>query len=181
MLRFLLLISLIPTLCARAADVHFSLENAIGYALTHNPNLAAARMRIDEARARLQQAGRLANPEIEVELSRNLHAPEGTVGVAFSQQFPLTARLRLAKAVAHSQLAAAEAEVRDAERKLGAEVGLAMVKLLALGGQDALRKKQLENSRELSDFMRQRMASGEASAVDASSPHPEAPPWPLAP
>ena len=81
-----------------------------------------------------ETSGRLANPEIEVELSRNLNAPEGAVGVGVSQQFPLTARLRLEKAVSRAQLAAAEAEVRDAERKLGAEAGTAMVKLLALGG-----------------------------------------------
>ena len=169
MLRFLLTLFILPALCAGAADIRLSQRNATAYALKHNPVLAAARLRIDEARARLKQAGRLLNPEIEVELSRNLKAPEGTVGIAFSQQFPLTARLQLAKAVAHSQLAAAEAEVRDAERKLGAETGTAMVKLLALGGQQALREKQLTNSRELGDFMRQRMAVGEAAAVDAAS------------
>ena len=166
MLRFLLIFALAPALCA---EIHLSPESAPGYALKHNPALAAARLRIDEARARLKQAGRLANPEIEAGLSRNLHSPEGAVGVAFSQQFPLTARLRLEKAVAQSQLAAAEAEVRDAERRLGAETGAAMVKLLALGGQRALRERQLANSRELSDFMRQRTAAGEASAVDAAS------------
>ena len=169
MLRFLLLFSIAPALCAGAAEIRFSQESAPGYAVKHSPSLAAARLRIDEARARLKQSGRFANPEIEVELSRNVNAPEGAVGVALSQQFPLTARLRLEKAVSRAQLSAAEAEVRDAERKLRAETGTAMVKLLALGGQRALREKQLTNSRELSDFMRQRMSVGEASAVDASS------------
>ncbi len=169
MLRFLLILSIAPALCARAAEIRFSRESAPAYAVKYNPSLAAARLRIDEARARLKQAGRFANPEIEVELSRNVHAPEGAVGVALSQQFPLTARLRLEKAVSRAQLAAAEAEVRDAERKLRAETGTAMVKLLALGGQRALREKQLANSRELAEFMRQRMAVGEASGVDAAS------------
>ena len=169
MLRFLFILSIAPALCAGAAEIRFSRESAPAYAVKYNPSLAAARLRIDEARARLKQAGRFANPEIEVELSRNVHAPEGAVGVALSQRFPLTARLRLEKAVSRAQLAAAEAEVRDAERKLRAETGTAMVKLLALGRQRALREKQLANSRELSDFMRQRMAVGEGSAVDASS------------
>lgn len=167
--RFLIILFSIPALCATAAEIRFSPESAPAYAVKHSPSLAAARLRIDEARARLKQSGRFANPEIEVELSRNLNAPEGAFGVALSQQFPLTARLRLEKAVSRAQLAAAEAEVRDAERKLRAEVSTAMVKLLALGGQRALREKQLSNSRELSDFMRQRMSVGEASAVDASS------------
>ena len=66
------------------------------------------------------------------------------------QKFPLTARLRLEKAVTRAELAAAEAEVRNAERKLAAEVSTAAVKLLGLGGQQALRERQLGNSRELS-------------------------------
>ncbi len=153
---------------AVAGEVRLTLESAPTYALSHNPALAAARLRIDEARGRLNQAGRLSNPEVELELNRNLRAPEGAVGVTLVQKFPLTARLRLEKAVTRAELAAADAEVRNAERKLVADVRIAAVKLLALGGQQALRTRQLGNSRELSIFTRKRMESGEASLVDAS-------------
>ncbi|MDQ3621821.1 MAG: TolC family protein [Verrucomicrobiota bacterium] len=151
-----------------AAEVRLTLESAPAYALRHNPSLAAARLRIEEARGRLNQAGRLSNPEVELELNRNFRAPEGAVGVAFMQKFPLTARLRLEKAVTRAELTAAEAEVRNAERKLAAEVRSAAVKLLGLGGQKTLRERQLGNSRELSGFTRKRVETGEASLVDAS-------------
>ena len=101
-------------------------------------------------------------------MNRNIRAPEGAVGVTVMQKFPLTARLRLEKAITRAELAAAEAEVRNAERKLTADVRTAAVKLLALGGQQALRTRQLGNSRELSGFTRRRLETGEASLVDAS-------------
>ncbi len=167
MLRpFIFLLAL--TAFATAKEIRLTPETASSYALTHNPSLAAARFRIEEARGRLQQSGRLSNPELEVDFTRNTVGREGSFGVGFTQRFPLTARLRYAKAVSRAELAAAEAEVRDAERKLVAEVSTAAVKLLALSGQRDLRSKQLGNSRELSGFLLKRVETGEAAAVDAS-------------
>jgi cobalt-zinc-cadmium efflux system outer membrane protein len=167
MLRFLFLF-LAFVAGSLAAEVPFTLESAPAYALRHNLGLAAARLRIDEARGRLHQAGRLSNPEVELELNRNIRAPEGAVSVTLMQKFPLTARLRLEKNATRAELAAAEAEVRNAERKLIAEVRTAAVKLLGLGGQKALRETQLGHSRELAGFLRQRVGVGEASLVEAS-------------
>lgn len=167
MLRFHL-IFFVFLASAVAGEVRLTLESAPLFALQHNPALAAARLRIDEARGRLNRAGRLANPEVELEMNRNIRAAEGAVGVTLSQKFPITARLRLEKAVTRTELAAAEAEVRNAERKLVADVRTSAVKLLALGGQQALRTRQVGNSRELSGFTRKRVETGEASLVDAS-------------
>lgn len=153
---------------AWAGSVSLSVEGAADYALKRNPTLAAARLRIEEARGRLQQSGRLSNPELDLDFTRHTTGPEGSAGIALMQRFPLTSRLRHEKAVSRAELAAAEAEVRDAERKLAAEVRIAAVKLLALGGQRELRTKQLGNSRELSSFLLKRVEAGEASAVDAS-------------
>ena len=156
------------TLGVGAAEVRLTLESSAGYALKHNPALAAARLRIEEARGRLQQSGRLSNPELELDFARHTTGREGSASVALMQRLPLTARLRHEKAVTHAELAAAEAEVRDAERKLAAEVRAVAVKLLAINGQRELRAKQLANSRELSGFLLKRVEVGEASAADAS-------------
>lgn len=166
--RSLILLFLCSTSFARAGALSLTVDGAADFALRRNPNLAAARLRIEEARGRLQQSGRLSNPELELDFTRHTTGREGSAGIAFMQRFPLTARLRHARAVSRAELAAAEAEVRDAERKLAAQVRIAAVKLLALGGQRELRTKQLGNSRELSDFLLKRVAAGEASAVDAS-------------
>ncbi len=173
MLRILLIL-IIATASAAAQYVRLTAENAPDYALRHNPVLAAARFRIDEARGRLRQSGRLANPEFGLEFDRNTRKPEGALGLTLTQKFPVTARLRLEKAISRAELAAAEAEVRNAERKLVAEVQTAVIKLLALGSQRALREKQLGNSEELAGFTRRRVDAGEASSIDASQVEIEA-------
>jgi len=153
---------------ADAAEFRFSEESAVDRALAHNPGLVAARLRIDEAQGRLRQSGRLSNPELEVELSRNVRSPEGAWSVGFKQQFPLTARLRLEKAISSAELAAAVAEVRNEERKLVGQVRTAAVKVLALKSQRAAREKQLATSRELAGFMGKRVEAGEASILDTT-------------
>ena len=152
---------------AAASAVTLSLDATPAYAVTHNPQLAAARLRIDEARGRLRQAGRFANPTIESEYRQNVRTSENSFEVGFTQKFPLTGRLRLEKAVSAAELAAAEAEVRNAARLLAAEVRTTAVQLLALRARHALTEKQLSNSRELTDFMTQRARLGEAPATDA--------------
>lgn len=153
---------------ALAGSVTLSVDSASDYALKHNPTLAAARFRIDEARGRLLQSGRLTNPELELDFTRTTRGPEGTASIGFIQRFPITSRLRHEKAISRAELAAAESEIRDAERKLSAEVRASSIKLVALRGQQELRKKQLSNSRELSGFLLKRVESGEASQVDAA-------------
>jgi len=153
---------------ALADGVSLSVEGAADYALKRNATLAAARYRIEEARGRLQHSGRLTNPELELDFTRNTRGPEGSASIALMQRFPLTSRLRHEKAISRAELAAAESEVRDAERRLAAEVRAAAVKLLSLRDQRSLRAKQLSNSRELSEFLVKRVTAGEASQVDAS-------------
>lgn len=162
-----IILLLAGTACVWSRDVALTVEGASAHALRHNADLAAARLRIDEAGGRLRQAGRFSNPEIEAEYRQNVRSRENTVGIALTQKFPLTARLRLEKAVSTAQLAAAEAEVRDAGRLLAADVQAAAVRLLALRGRHALAERQLGNSREMADFTSRRVSLGEASATDA--------------
>ena len=139
----------------RATAAAFTSESAVRHALANNADLAAARLTVEEARGRLAKAGRLADPELESELKPDVRGREGVLGFGLTQRFPLTARLRLEKAVSRAELAVAEAEVSDAERRLAAEVALAAVDWLALGTQRALKERQLANS-------------GEGSALEAA-------------
>lgn len=150
-----------------AGAVTLPLDRVPAYAVAHNPQLAAAHLRIDEARGRARQAGRFTNPELETAYRQNVRTSENSFDVAFKQKFPVTGRLRLEKAVSAAQLAAAEAEVRDAARRLAAEVRTLAVQLLALHARHALTEQQLTNSRELADFMNQRVRLGETPATDA--------------
>jgi outer membrane protein TolC len=167
MFRFLILF-LFAACSAQAGGVTLSIDGVADYALKHNPTLVAARWRIEEARGRWQQSGRLKNPELEFEYAHMTRGQENNLGISLMQRFPLTARLRHEKEVSRAELDAAEAEVRDGERKLLAEVRTLAVKIVASRGQRALRARQQENSRELANFLLKRVETGETAAVDAT-------------
>lgn len=148
--------------------VTLSLEDAPAHAIRHNPQLQAAALKIDEARGRLLGAGRLQNPEFDFSFSQNVRSPERAFEAGFMQRFPVTSRLHLEKRITRSQLLAAEAELRDARRRLGAEVRAAAIRYVALAAQRALREQQLTTSREQAEFVQKRVGTGEASVVDAT-------------
>lgn len=149
-------------------DVQIPINGAPSYALKHNPDIAAARMRIVEAQGRLHQAGRLSNPELEFDYNKNPRSSERNVGIAFNQKFPLTARLSHEKSLSRQQLAQAEAEVRDEERKLIAEVNAAAIKLLVANQKLSLVEAQLKVSNSLVEVVEKRTQAGEIAASDAA-------------
>lgn len=139
-----------------------------------NPDLAAARLRIREATGRLNQSGRLSNPELSIEAEHNNRFNEGAFTVRFSQRFPVTDRLRLEKEVSAIDVQRATAEVAEKERELTAEARQAIVEYLALGQRRRLLKSQIELTNELSTSIKQLADKGEASALDASQARLEA-------
>ncbi len=160
-------VSLLPG-SALARSVSLTPQQAAEYAARRNPSLAAARLRIEEARGRSQNAGRLRNPELEGEYMQNPRMPERTAEIALMQRFPLTGRLRLERAISRAELTAAEAEVQDVARRTAGDAKLQAVRILASREQQALRQKQIVNSRQLADFTRSRAAAGESALSDAT-------------
>ncbi len=143
-------------------------DDAVAHALRHNPDLAAARWSIEEARGRMKQAGRLGPPELGSEFSPNIAGREGSLSFGFTQRFPAAAQLRAERAVSRSGFAAAEAEVRDAERRVAREVGSLAVNGLALLAQQELKVRQIANSRELAESARRSAERGEGSTIDTA-------------
>jgi outer membrane protein, heavy metal efflux system len=150
---------------ARAAV--FSCDQAVAQALGHNADLDAARITVAEARGRRVQAGRLSNPEVEAAIRPHANGRERLGEFGITQRFPLTARLRLAKDVSRLELAAAEAEVADAERRLAGEVRTAVTQMLVLAARMDLRRRLQSNSVELAEFARKTAAAGEGPGIDA--------------
>lgn len=142
-------------------------DGAIARAWTNNPEMLAARVLIREARARLDQAGRLENPELETGVYPNTRGRGGFVTLALVQRFPLTSRLRLEKAVSKFGIEVAEAEVAERERRLAGEVLEGAVGWLALESQRQLKALQWTNSQELVRAATAAAGKGEGSAVDA--------------
>ena len=139
-----------------------------------NPDLAAARLRIQEALGRMNQSGRLANPEIETGLEHNSRFREGKFEVGVSQRFPITDRLRLEKNVSLTELKSSEAEVNEVERLLTGQAREAVVKILAMRERRKLLREQTTVSKEFADFLSGIAATGEGSPLDAGQAKLEA-------
>jgi len=150
----------------QASAAVFSCDQAVLQALGHNVDLEAARLTVAEARGRLFQAGRLSNPEVEAAIRPHVNGRERLGEFGITQRFPLTARLRLAKDVSKFGLAAAEAEVANAERLLAGDVRTAVTQALVLAARMNLRRRQQSNSVELAEFARRTAVAGEGPGID---------------
>lgn len=139
-----------------------------------NPDLAAARLRIREALGRMNQSGRLANPELETSIEHNPDFREGKLEIGLTQRFPITDRLRLEKDVSLTELKASEAEVREVERLLIGEARVLVVELLSTRQRRELLREQMNVSKEFSDFLSENAAKGEGSLLDAGQAKLEA-------
>ncbi|MGB7923369.1 MAG: TolC family protein [Pyrinomonadaceae bacterium] len=102
-----------------------SSDDLVRRALTSNGELAAARLDIERARARLRQAGLRPNPTLDFEqttgrLTGSPGESETSVGVSLPLELGGKRRRRIE--LAEAELEAVEAEVSDRERLLAAEV-----------------------------------------------------------
>lgn len=139
-----------------------------------NPDLAAARLRIAEAVGRLNQSGLPSNPELGIDAAHSKDSRERSLNISIARKFPLTNRLALEKAVSRSSLRAAEAEVRDVERRLTADAKQLLIKVLAIRKQRALLKQQESLANQLADYIREAANKGEGSVLDAGQAKLEA-------
>jgi cobalt-zinc-cadmium efflux system outer membrane protein len=139
-----------------------------------NPDLAAARLRIQEAVGRMNQSGRLSNPDLDTSFEHNSRFREGKLEIGFSQRFPVTGRLQLEKDVSLTELKASEAEVREVERQIIAKAREAVVKVLATRQRRELLREQVGVSKEFADFLSEAAAKGEGSALDSGQAKLEA-------
>jgi cobalt-zinc-cadmium efflux system outer membrane protein len=155
-------------------SVVVTLDSIGGRIRSQNPDLAAARFRIQEALGRMNQSGRLSNPQLETSLEHNSRFREGKLEIGFSQRFPVTGRLQLEKDVSLTELKASEAEVREVERQLIAKAREALVKVLATRQRRELLREQVGISKEFADFLSGVVAKGEGSALDAGQAKLEA-------
>jgi cobalt-zinc-cadmium efflux system outer membrane protein len=155
-------------------SVVVTLDSIAGRIRAQNPDLAAARLRIDEAVGREKQAGRLKNPELETSLENNADFREGKLEVGFSQRFPVTDRLGLEKGISITQIKAAEMEVREVERQLVAGAKTSVIRVLSIRQRRELLRKQITLASEFSEKLSATSTKGEGSALDAATARLEA-------
>lgn len=135
---------------------------------SQNPELAAARFRIDEAVGHAKQSGRLSNPTLDTGISRHTRNNEGSIEIGLTQKFPLTQRLKIEKEISATEIQAAEAEVKNVERLLISDARQEFVKILAIRERKDLLKQQQQLATELAGFISEKSKQGEISPLDAA-------------
>ena len=156
---------------AIAADT-LSLNQLIELARRDNKDLQAARFAVDIGRARMQQAGLRANPRLGLSgRSDFLFGNDGehAAALAISQDFPVAGRLLHEKDVARVDVALAEAEVAEAERRLAGEVAADVYRLLVVDRRIDAQAELAKLEAQLLDTARQRFKAAEVSELDVNS------------
>src|SRR5215475_10560042 len=134
-------------------------------ALTSNAQLAATRLEIDRARARLRQAGLRPNPTVDFERQNGVFNSPGERGttIGFSMPLELAGQHGRRIDLAHAELEASEADVADRERRLASEVRLAFIETLA-----ALRELEVTQSLYTLDVETARVVEARVEEGDAA-------------
>lgn len=149
-----------------------TLEQAIQDALANNRELAAARVRVEEAKARLQQAGLWPNPELELDgRFDNTFNNEGerSFGAAFNQPFSVSGRLGAQRRLARTSIERTIAEVRDQERHTAAAVRTEFTELFAIEEQIKLQTFLIELNAKLLTAIQAAFGRGEVSEKDVNA------------
>lgn len=134
--------------------------------LEENPDIAAARLKIQEAIGRMNQSGRLKNPALESSVERGTQENEHKLELGISQQFPLTNRLSLEKDISQAELKAAEEEVRDVERVVTAQAKLLLLEVLEVRERTRLAQEQLDIMNHLVKYLQELAERAEGSKLD---------------
>jgi cobalt-zinc-cadmium efflux system outer membrane protein len=140
-------------------------------ALLSNGELAAARLEIERARARLRQAGLRPNPTIDFsQTTGGLTGSPGERDTSIGITLPLEVSGQRARRidVAQAELEASEAEVADRERRLTGEVLEAYAEALA-----ALRELQITEGLndidvQTASYVQVRVNEGESAPIELS-------------
>ncbi|MFM2199847.1 MAG: hypothetical protein RLZZ505_3279 [Verrucomicrobiota bacterium] len=164
-IALLALLSNVPRLNAEPAPV-ITLSSLSRLVRSQNPDLAAARLLIDETTGLSKQSGLLENPDLEFATDYNGTSGERAIEIGVSQKFPVTHRLALEKNRGASGIEAARQEILEVENRLIGEAKAATVRVLGLRARKDLIEKQYVLSRELADFISAAADRGEASPID---------------
>lgn len=141
-------------------------------ALNNNKDLRAARYNVAIARARLVQAGFWSNPNLNVSNNDDrLFDNEGEYSrsAGFTQAFPISGRIAKQKRVARLDVERAMAEIREAERQLGAKVANAFYALVITEQRLKQLNYLLAINRELVRVIHNRYHAAEISKLDDNS------------
>lgn len=161
-----------PATAAGQTATSFTVAALVAVAEKDSKELQAARYAVEIGRAKLAFAGLMPNPRLEFGgvsdfAFRNNGAYSASVGI--SQDFPVTGRLLREQELARVDVAAAEAEIDDAARRLAGDVVGDAYQLMVLDRQIAARGRLIDIDQRLLKAAQARVKSAEVSELDVNT------------
>ncbi|BBP03051.1 cellobiose phosphorylase [Sulfuriferula plumbiphila] len=172
LLIFLIGSTLLGGLSQTANAAGMTRLQAIDIAVQSNKDLQAARYTVEQARARLLQAGLPPNPRLDIAARNDLifrNQGEYAASIGISQQFSVVGRIAHQKEVARVDVALALAEIRQAELKLAGDVTSRFYRILALNRQIEVRERLMDVDQKLVLGTRNRFKAAEVSELDVNT------------
>ena len=163
------IISMVTFVLHADDPVALSRNKAVSLAFANNRDLKIATLEIERAKTRVRWSGRLENPELELSVNDDgvgLDEGEGNYEVAFSQRFPLTAKLKRETGLRKYQVILAEAEIAERRRELAGEVDRSVVELLATREKIRIGRESGALNKEILTFLEEKAKLGEVSKLD---------------
>lgn len=146
-----------------------SANEIVRRALAANGELAAARLEIERARARVRQAGLRPNPTIGVEQTTGRFTGstgESEMGVGVAVPIELGGKRQRRIELARAELEAAEAEVADRERRLTKEVRALYAEALAAIRELSTLEEITDLDLQTTRFVQARVNEGETAPIE---------------
>jgi len=152
-----------------------SLASLASRVTSNHPQIRAAHLRLEEAKGQIIQSGRLSNPELGIDLSKDHDFnTEGGLQVSFAQRFPITNRLSLEKRISRQQFQIAQQEIKITQHQLAAEAQLIAVDILINRKKITQLSQQIKSLNTLSSFIGEAAKRGELSPLDENQAKIEA-------
>src|SRR5205807_2297615 len=140
-----------------------TVDELVARALADSPDLRAARAEIEASIGRLQQAGLRPNPMLELGGQKAL-SPDNNVTIGLTVPLDLNGRKEGRVGVAERELQMKQAQVRDRERRLAADVRTKAGELLAVRRSLAVTDDLLRVNRDALRLVQDRVRQGATPA-----------------
>ncbi len=141
----------------------------VRYALAHNGELLAARQMIAEATGRWQQAALKANPMLETSGTQAANSPDNYQMIGVELPLELGGRRSARALVGAREVELRNAEVREFERKLTAEVRMKYAEALAFARNLNFADETLRLTRDSLRLTQARVESGKSAPLESST------------
>jgi cobalt-zinc-cadmium efflux system outer membrane protein len=174
-MRFISLLGLVLCVALPAASqeqgIVLTFDEALARARQFAPAVVAARMRIEEARARVTGASlrSASNPTIEVEAGpRSGSATTTDYGVALAQDFDLPSRRRARLDAARAGVTQEEPRAREVERDVLRDVAVTFLRAVEAREREAAAAGGKQLAEEALRIAERRFAAGDVAQLDVN-------------